>query len=76
MDPKQFFNDSIRKRFARDSISDMSPQLAYVCHVMEKHIKTDDRKAGRYNLIHLIEKVTELNLRSVNLDELSSDTKE
>ena len=55
MDPKQFFNDSIRKRFTRDSIGDMSPQLAYVCHVMEKHVKTDDRKAGRYNLIHLIE---------------------
>ena len=43
---------------------------------MEKHVKKDKRKEGRYNLVHLIEKVSEFDLKNVPMESLSESDKE
>ena len=65
MDAKQFQNDSVRRRFARAHIHEMCPILNFICNFMEKHVKTDKRQEGRYNLVYLIEKVSEFDLKNV-----------
>ena len=40
---------------------------------MEKHVKEDKRKEGRYNLVHLIEKVSESDFKNVPMETLSDD---
>ena len=77
MDPKQFQNDSVsRKRFARANVHDISPTLDFICNIMEKHVKKDQRKEGRYNLVYLIEMVEELKLKNVPMESLSGNYKE
>ena len=76
MDPKKFSNLATRKRFARDQIKTISPSLHFACSIMEKHEKTDSRQSGRYNLLHLIEKIADLNLENVKLDELTTQQKD
>ena len=44
--------------------------------VMEKHVKEDKRKEVRYSLVHLIEKVSEFDLKNVPMETLSKDDKE
>ena len=75
MDPKQFQNDSVRKRFARAHVHEMCPILNFICNFMEKHVKTDKRQEGRYNLVYLIEKVSEFDLKNVPMETLSEDDK-
>ena len=76
MDPKQFQNDSVRKRFARSNVHEISPTLNFICNIMEKHVKKDQRKEGRYNLVYLIEKVAEFELKNVPMESLSENDKE
>ena len=76
MDPKQFYNEGIRMRFARDQIEEISSALNFAYNVMESHKKTDSRKSGRYNLICLIESVAELNLNDVKFETISIEEKE
>ena len=76
MDPKQFQNDSVRKRFARAHVHEFCPTLNFICNIMEKHVKEDKRKEGRYNLVHLIEKVSEFNFKNVPMETLSEDDKD
>ena len=59
MDSKEFQNDSVRKRFARANVHEIFPTLNFICSNMEKHVKKDQRKEGHYNLVHLIEKVSD-----------------
>ena len=73
MDPKTFFNLGIRQRYVRDQIETISPTLQYVCSVIEKHKKTDQRKSGRYNLIQPIDSIDKLSLENVKMEELSPD---
>ena len=42
---------------------------------MEKHVKADKRQEGRYNLVYLIEKVSEFDLKNVPMETLSEDDK-
>ena len=72
MDPKEFQNDSVRKSFAHE----FCPTLSFICNIMEKHVKEDKRKEGRYNLVHLIEKVSEFNFKNVPMETLSEDDKD
>ena len=76
MDPTEFHNETIRMRFSRDQIEALSPALHFACNAMESHKKTDTRQSGRYNLIRLIERSAELNLKEVNFENLSLEDKE
>ena len=76
MDPKKFHSETIRMRFSRDQIETISPALHFACSVMESHKKQDTRQSGRYNLIRLIERSAELNLKEVNFDNISLEEKE
>ena len=76
MDPKQFQNDSVRKRFARANVHEICPTLNFICNIMEKHVKKDKRKEGRYNLVYLIEKVSEFDFKNVPMESLSESDKE
>ncbi len=76
MDPKQFQNDSVRKRFAHAHVHEICPTLNFICNIMEKLVKKDQRKEGRYNLVQLIAKVSEFDLKNVPMETLSEDDKE
>ena len=76
MDPKQFQNNSVRRHFASANFHEIFPTLHFICNVMEKHVKKDQRKQGRYKLVHLIEKVSKFDLKNVPIESLSENDKE
>ena len=47
----------------RAHVHEFCPTLNFICNIMEKHVKEDKRKEGRYNLVHLIKKVSEFYLK-------------
>ena len=60
----------------RAHVHEFFPTLNFICNIMEKHVKEDKRKEGRYNLVHLIEKVSEFNFKNVPMETLSEDDKD
>ena len=69
MDPKKFQNDFVRKRFTRANVHETFPTLSFICSFMEKHVKKDQRKEDHYNLVRLIENMSELNNPMESLSE-------